>query len=168
MEENVPIVIDISKDIAAQYLLSIRHHEQEIGLILKGHLFIEYILNEIIRKRLVSPGAILGDHRSYTFSVKLQMVYSMGYLPTYLYANIRRINRLRNHLAHNLTVNLSESQFKFTRLDGTEILLTRRARRPRYPVRFYCRMLCFGTLGQLRNHFALNFGEWPVHPEIRI
>lgn len=161
-------MIDISQDLAAQYLLSLRHHEQEIGLILKGHLFVEYVLNEIIRKRLISPDAILADHRSYTFSVKLQMVYSIGCLPTHLYANIKRINRLRNCLAHNLTLDLDETQFKFTRGDGTEVLITTRARRSRYPARVYCRTLCFGTLNQLRNHFALKFGEWPVHPDIQI
>ena len=148
--------------------MALRHHEEEVGLILKGHLFIEYVLNEIIRKQFKSPSAILRDHKSYTFAVKLQMVYSAGYLPKHLFTNIRRINCLRNHLAHNLTLDLAEEDFRFTRSDGTEILVKKTGKRPLYPARYYCRMLCFGTLAQLRNHFALEFGEWPVHPDVPI
>lgn len=168
MKDHQSIVIDLSKDLTAQYLLSLRHHEEEVGLILKGHLFIEYVLNQIIRKQFKSSGTILKDTRSYTFSVKLQMIYSTGYLPPYLFSNIRRINRLRNHLAHNLTLELNESQFRFTRSDGTEILIKKHGKQTRYPARYYCKLLCFGTLGQLRNHFALEFGEWPVHPDFQL
>jgi hypothetical protein len=168
MKNDQPIVISISKDLTAQYLLSLRYHEEEIGLILKGHLFIEYILNEIIRKQFKSPSSILNDHRSYSFSVKLQMIYSVGYIPYYLFANIRHINRLRNQLAHKLTFDLGEDQFKFTRSDGAEVLIKKKGKRPRYPVRYYCKMLCFGTLSQLRNQFALEFGEWPVHPDVQV
>jgi len=168
MKGHQSIVIDLSKDLTVQYLLSLRHHEEEVGLVLKGHLFIEYVLNQIIRKQFKSSGTILKDPRSYTFSVKLQMIYSMGYLPPYLFSNIRRINRLRNHLAHNLTLDLNESQFRFTRSDGTEILIKKHGKHPRYPARYYCKMLCFGTLTQLRNHFALEFGEWPIHPDFKL
>ena len=168
MKGHQSIVIDLSKDLTAQYLLSLRHHEEEVGLILKGHLFIEYVLNQIIRKQFKSSGTILKDTRSYTFSVKLQIIYSTGFLPPYLFSNIRRINRLRNHLAHNLTLELNESQFRFTRSDGTEILIKKHSKHTRYPARYYCKLLCFGTLGQLRNHFALEFGEWPVHPDFQL
>lgn len=96
MNKSESIIIDISKDLTAQYLMTLRHHEEEVGLILKGHLLIEYVLNEIIRKRFRSPGAILKDQRTYPFSVKLQMVYSAGYLPIFLFKNIKRINRVRN------------------------------------------------------------------------
>jgi hypothetical protein len=168
MDIPEPITIDISRDLTAQYMLCLRHHEEEVGLILKGHLFVEFVLNEVIRRQLVSPRNILNDHRSYTFSVKLQIVYSMGYLPAFLYANIGRINKLRNHLAHNLTLNLDPTQFRFTRFDGEEILISKHGRHTRYPTRFYCKMLCFGTLGQLRNHFMLTFGELPVHPDVHI
>ena len=167
MENHQPITIDISKDLVAQYLFSLRHHEEEVGLVLKGHLFIEYVLNEVIRKRFRTPASILNDHRSYTFAVKLQIIYSAGYLPAYLFTNIRRVNRLRNHLAHNLTLDLDESQFKFTRSDGMETLI-KKGKRPYYPVRHYCKMLCYATISQLRNHFALEFGKWPVHPDVEI
>ena len=167
-QDFTPTKVNLSKDLAAQYFLSMRHQEDEVGLILKGHLFIEYVLNQIIRKQFKSYSTILKDSRSYTFSVKLQMIYSTGYLPPYLFSNIRCINRLRNHLAHNLTLDLKESQFRFTRQDGTEILIKKHGRHPRYPARHYCKMLCYGTLSQLRNHFALGFGEWPVHPDFKL
>lgn len=165
MNKSESIIIDISKDLTAQYLMTLRHHEEEVGLILKGHLLIEYVLNEIIRKRFRSPGAILKDQRTYPFSVKLQMVYSAGYLPTFLFKNIKHINRLRNQLAHYLTFRLDEGEFKFTRSDGNEIRVKSKGRHRQYPTRHYCKMLCFGTLTQLRNHFALEFGELPAHPD---
>lgn len=155
MKDDEAIVIDLSKNLTAQYLMSLRHDEEEVGLVLKGHLFIEYVLNQIIRKQFQSSAEILKDPRSYTFSVKLQMIYSTGYLPHYLFSNIRRINRLRNHLAHNLTLKLDETRFKFTRSDGTEILVKKHGRHPRYPARYYCKMLCFGTHRPVAQSFCL-------------
>ncbi|MFX0200908.1 MAG: hypothetical protein ACFFCW_32720 [Candidatus Hodarchaeota archaeon] len=168
MNKSQPIIIDISKDLTFQYLNTLRYHEEEVGLILKGHLLIEYVLNEIIRKRFKCPGPILKDQRAYTFSVKLQMVYSAGYLPIFLFKNIKRINRIRNQLAHHLTFRLDAGEFKFTRTDGNEILVKCKGRPPKYPARHYCKMLCFGTLSQLRNHFALEVGELPLHPDVQI
>ncbi len=168
MNKSQPIIIDISKDLTAQYLKTLRYHEEEVGLILKGHLLIEYVLNEIIRKRFKCPGPILKDQRTYTFSVKLQMVYSAGYLPIFLFKNIKRINRVRNQLAHYLTFRLDAKEFKFTRSDGNETLVKCKGPPPQYPARHYCKMLCFGTLSQLRNHFALEVGELPVLTDVQI
>ena len=161
-----PIETDESKNMTLQYLLSLRHNEEEVGFILKGHLIIEYVLNQIIRKKFKSYSTILDDSRSYTFSVKLQMIYSTGYLPAYLFLNIKRINHLRNHLAHNLTPVIKENQFKFIGPDGKEILV-KKPKHSHYPARHYCKILCVGTLAQLREHFASEFGEWPVHPDIK-
>lgn len=166
MSEEKPIDIDLSKDITAQYLFTLHQHEDDVGLILKGHLLIEFILNEIINRCCKSPKTILRDHRSYTFAVKLQLVYSMGSLPTPIYKSIRRVNRLRNHLAHNLELEIDQSDFSFTRIDGKEILIKMKSKKPRYPARQYCKKLCLGTLVQLRNHFTLQFGELPVYSKI--
>ena len=168
MAAKEAININISKDLTYQYLLSLGRHEDEIGLILKGHLLLEFVLNEIIKKRFKDTGEILRDYRAYTFSVKLQMLYSAGYLPNLLFQNIRRINRLRNHLAHHLKFDLDQSKFKFNGSDGKEISIKTKDLRTRYPIRHYCKTLCFGTLAQFRNHFLLEFGEFPSDPFLEI
>ena len=158
---------DISQDITFKYIASLSYHVDEVGLILKGHLFIEHVLDEIIRNKLKGWKDILADHRTYSFAVKLQLVYSAGYLPEYLFQNIRKINKLRNNVAHNLELVLDEQQFKFVRSDGKEILLKKK-KKQLYPIRRYLKLLCHGTLTQLRNHFMLEFGELPCGSEIEL
>lgn len=85
--EEKPIILDLAKDLVYQYMVTLRSHDDEIAIILKGHLFIEYVLNGIVRKCCRSPRNILRDLR-FTFSIKLQLVYSMGLLPTPIYKNI--------------------------------------------------------------------------------
>jgi hypothetical protein len=51
--------VDITQDITFQYISRLRHHTDELGLVVQGHLLIEYVLNEIIRHRFVRPAAIL-------------------------------------------------------------------------------------------------------------
>ncbi len=96
------ITINIDDDITFQFIRRLRHHEDELGLIIKGHLFVEFIINQIILKRCKSPKEILSDSRAYPFSIKLQIVYSMGLVPYNIYHNVRKITRIRNELAHNL------------------------------------------------------------------
>ncbi|HEY4761154.1 MAG TPA: hypothetical protein VIH42_11290 [Thermoguttaceae bacterium] len=155
--------MNVEDDITFHYIARLRHHEDELGLVIKGHLFVEFVINQIVLKRCKSPKSILDDHRAYPFSVKLQIIYSMGLIPAYIYQNIRKINRIRNELAHNLEINTNKIDFTFVGKEGGEIPLKEKTKRRRYPERHYIKLLCFGTLSQLRNYFLEEFGEFPKY-----
>ncbi len=154
---------NIEDDITYHYISRLRHHEDELGLIIKGHLLIEFIINLIIQKRCKSPNVILEDHRTYSFSVKLQLVYSMDLLPKHIYLNIRKVNKIRNQLAHNLELDTDKLDYKLFNSSGVEVIVKKPKRNMRYPARHYIKMLCFATLSQLRNHFLSEFGELPKY-----
>jgi hypothetical protein len=153
--------MNIDDDITFQFITRLRHHEDELGLIIKGHLFVEFVINQIILKRCKSPKEILKDSRAYPFSVKLQLIYSMGLVPNHIYHNIRKINRIRNELAHNLEIDYKKIDFTFRRDDGKEFSIKKMAQKKKYPERYYIKMLCIGTLMQLRNFYMNEFGEFP-------
>ena len=104
-----------SDDISFEYIAHLKNQEDGLGLIIKWHLLIEFVINRIILQKCKRPKKILDDHRSYPFSVKLQLVYSMELLPNHIYLNIQRINKIRNALAHNLEVEIEAKDFIFAK-----------------------------------------------------
>jgi hypothetical protein len=157
--------MEITKDITFHYIARLRHHTDELGLIVQGHLLIEFILNKIIRRAFKKPTYIVKDHRSYTFAIKAQVLYSTGNLPEYIYRNIRRINSIRNHLAHNLDWDALILDYRFSSEGddlGGEVEIRDPKTRRRVTTRKYIKMLCFGTLSDLRNHFFKTYGEFPA------
>jgi hypothetical protein len=157
------ITISTDDDITYHFIAHLRYHEDELGLIIKGHLFVEFVINQIILKRCKSPKEILKDSRAYPFSVKLQLSYSMGLISNPIYQNIRKINRIRNELAHNLEIDYRKIDFTFCRSDGQEVSIKEKAQKKKYPERYYIKMLCFETLSQLRNFYLNEFGEFPKY-----
>jgi len=147
-------VIDIWANVVTEFLTRLGPQDDELATILKGHLFIEYLLDKIISTKCKSPKRILSDSRSFTFAVKLQLVYSMGLLPDYTYRNIVKINKVRNELAHNLEFTEDKIDMGFAKDDGSEIKIKPKGKKN--PRKFYLRMLCVGTLNQLASHVRAN------------
>jgi hypothetical protein len=67
--------MDLSFDITYQYIARLRYHEDSLGIVLKGHLLIEYVLDVMIEKGLREPKPILSNHRSFPFAVKARLLY---------------------------------------------------------------------------------------------
>ena len=141
---------DITQDITLEFVVRVRLHDDEVAITLKGHLLIEYLINKIIEQNNKTSQSKLEKSRNYTFAKKLQLVYSMGLIPDYLFDNINRINRLRNTLAHNLSFDLEKESMTITKENGEIINIYQKMRR--YPKRYYLKMLCFSTLSQLERH----------------
>jgi hypothetical protein len=155
----------ITRDITFQYISRLRHHTDELGLVVQGHLLIEYVLNEIIRRRFHRPAAILNDHRSYSFAIKARMLYSTGFLPLHIFLNVQRVNSIRNHLAHDLRWDALKLDYRFSRDDNEKKgdVTVRDKRTGRVATRRkYIKMLCLGTLSQLRNHHHATIGGFPA------
>ncbi len=43
--------------------------------------------------------------------------------------------------------------------------ITKNAKKKKYPERYYIKMLCLGTLIQLRNFYVKEFGEFPKYQD---
>ena len=73
--------------------------------ILVTHLFTEHWLNQILQK--FCPHEDLTD---FNYSRKLRVAYGIGRIPMKLYENLKKLNKLRNNMAHQL-------DFDFTTMD---------------------------------------------------
>lgn len=88
--------------------------DDEISPILKGHIFIEKVLETLISKKLPNPEAFFGKRRS--FGLKLDLAYSMDLIDEKYYSAFKAINNIRNKYAHryDYKVNIeSLNGFKF-------------------------------------------------------
>ncbi|MCH8326504.1 MAG: hypothetical protein IIB83_08100 [Bacteroidetes bacterium] len=160
MKKKRVIEINIWDDITMEYISSIRPGEEELGLIIKGHLLIENILNQIIEIKFKNSKLLFDDNRTNSFSVKLNILYSLGFIPKYIFQNITNINKIRNQYAHNLKVDSSKLTFIYYREDK-KINNKGYFKKKRNPVKEYIKLLCFGTLSELRNLFIKEFGKKP-------
>ncbi len=151
-------------DPSFQYIVRMRHNDDALGLTVKGHLIIEYLLNEIIKHQCKAPSKILEDHRTYTFAVKLQLLYAMKLMPEGLYRNVQTLNSIRNQYAHNLDVNANKLSYDIRKDDNQIISCRAHCRKRRYPEREFIKLLVSSCLTSLRNHFYALFHEFPVIP----
>ncbi|MFA4134463.1 MULTISPECIES: hypothetical protein [unclassified Brevibacillus] len=81
------------------------------------HLHVEYLIDRLIREKSPTAKEILTNSQ-YTFSIKLNLVYNMGLIPEYIFTNIKKLNKLRNGIAHNLNIDLSKQDLNFQRDDN--------------------------------------------------
>jgi hypothetical protein len=160
--------MDITKDITFHYTSKVDRRSDELTTVVKGHLLVEFVLNELIRRGLRDPKPLLDDHRSYTFAVKAQILYSARLLPPEIFRNIVRINKIRNQLAHNLQTDQLKIDYKFSRADDEvrgDVEVRDKVTHRRASRKWYIRMLCMGPLSQLRNFFYATYGDFPIPPE---
>jgi hypothetical protein len=76
-----------------------------MSIVLATHLFTEHWINQILLK--FCPHSDLTD---FTYSKKLLIAFSIGKLPDKLFENLKKLNKLRNEIAHRL-------DFDFTKMD---------------------------------------------------
>jgi hypothetical protein len=73
---------------------------------LKGlylHLIVEGYVNQIITKNFKHPKKIL-DSRYYSFYKKIEILKEIGIINDVTFHNMKIVNNIRNHLAHNLYI----------------------------------------------------------------
>ncbi|MES9859774.1 MAG: hypothetical protein ABW157_18285 [Candidatus Thiodiazotropha sp. LLP2] len=88
--------------------------DEEVSPILKGHIFIEKVLETLISKSLANPDAIF--KRTRTFDLKADLALAMGLIDEVYYSAFKAINKVRNNYAHKhvYKVSIEElSGFKF-------------------------------------------------------
>ncbi len=86
------------------------NEETYLQIILKGHLYIENRLIELIKVKLVNPNAIkLND---LNFPTKINLANALGLIDNKKSKLLRNLNSFRNKLAHDLNFELSDKEIK--------------------------------------------------------
>ncbi len=80
--------------------------DDSMGFIVRGHLYIESALMQLIEEAPPDPGAI--DLTRFNFPLKLDLAVALGLMSESETRGYLRLNSLRNKHAHNLGVALSE------------------------------------------------------------
>lgn len=71
-----------------------------LELVLRGHLWIESLVNGVIENRMKNPAALNLDRMS--FAAKIDLAFALGAIDSDNVGWFRALNKMRNRLAHNL------------------------------------------------------------------
>jgi hypothetical protein len=88
--------------------------EEGISPILRGHIFIEKVLETLISNNLKNPATLFG--RTRTFELKVDLALAMGLIDQKYYSAFKAINNIRNNYAHKHDYKVSVEElngFKF-------------------------------------------------------
>lgn len=91
----------------------------ELSPILRGHIFIEKILEAHISKSLHFPKALFSKNRS--FDLKLDLARAMGLLDEKYYSSFKSLNSIRNNYAHRATYKVSFEEINGLKFDWEKI-----------------------------------------------
>lgn len=78
---------------------------KELSSILKGHLFIERLLERYLKQKLPNPEILFKEQ--ITFSQKLKIAFATDTIPEPHYSAISAFNRIRNKYAHSDSYSVS-------------------------------------------------------------
>jgi len=81
-----------------------------MGRVLRSHLIVEYYMTAFIQKNNPNLGSI--DETNIGFAQKVDLIGDNNFLIHELIPGIRRINRVRNRLAHNLSEVVNEDDVR--------------------------------------------------------
>jgi hypothetical protein len=80
---------------------------EQIGRILRCHLAVEHFLTRVIEEMNPSLGSL--SHARVTFSQKLELADTRNPIISSLQPGLRRLNQIRNRIAHQLSATVTES-----------------------------------------------------------
>ncbi|MED3038590.1 hypothetical protein P4313_26950 [Bacillus tropicus] len=81
------------------------NEEDELQIVLRGHLYIEHEIERLLRNHLVKPDAILSDR--FMFMSKLNLAVALGLLSDDEKKPYKILNDLRNDYAHELNYKMT-------------------------------------------------------------
>ncbi|WP_345993100.1 hypothetical protein [Sulfurimonas sp. HSL-1716] len=93
--------------------------DEEVSPILKGHIFIEQVLETLLSNNLQNPSTFFKKNRS--FDIKVDLAYAMGLLNDNYYSAFKAINNVRNKYAHKHNYKVSIQELKAFKFDWEDI-----------------------------------------------
>jgi hypothetical protein len=93
--------------------------DQEISPILKGHIFIEKVLETLISNNLKKPEALFKKMRS--FELKADLALAMGLINQQYYSAFKAINNIRNNYAHKHDYSVSIEELSGLKFEWADI-----------------------------------------------
>ncbi|GAK29436.1 hypothetical protein [Serratia liquefaciens] len=86
---------------------------------MKGHLFIEKVLEASISRSLVEPKTFFRSTRSY--DLKVDLAFAMGLLNNKYYSAFKAINKVRNNYAHKHDYKITLDELNAFKFDWEDI-----------------------------------------------
>ncbi|WP_395166156.1 hypothetical protein [Klebsiella pneumoniae] len=93
--------------------------DEELSPILKGHIFIEKVLETLISRNLVAPKVFFKSTRS--FDLKIDLSFAMGLIDEKYYSAFKAINKVRNNYAHKHDYKVSLEELNGFKFDWEDI-----------------------------------------------
>lgn len=90
--------------------LDIINSQNYLDVVLRGHLFIESKIVEMIQGKLTNPSVL--EFGKISFPLKLQLGAALGLLELEDLPAYKKINRLRNETAHKLTFEVTDEKIQ--------------------------------------------------------
>ena len=78
-----------------------------LGLVLRARLYLEDCVDAVVARKFKNAEFLL-QGRSYSFSVKMDLLRAGNYLDPKLYHDLHGVSRLRNSYAHHLSSDIGE------------------------------------------------------------
>jgi hypothetical protein len=88
---------------------------EQLHLVLRGHLYIEYLLNEIINRSVQNPKEL--ESRRMSFFKKVRLLHALGKIDKPITDLLLSLNSVRNSFAHELYFQVSfDEAFKLVKV----------------------------------------------------
>jgi hypothetical protein len=91
----------------ADWVTKSLYAEDPLGVVIRGHLYVESRLIQLIEQALPEPGAI--DLTRLNFSTKMDLAVALGLLSEGDKRPYAALNALRNRVAHNAEIEIDEA-----------------------------------------------------------
>ena len=110
-EELSPEAAALQQKAINQCLQTLLPQTDALSLIVTGHLYVEYWLEWLLRASIPRPEKILGS-ANLTFAEKLAIAESLGLLKNNLAKATGRLNKIRNHIVHDLEYQIPQEDLQ--------------------------------------------------------
>ncbi|WP_255262190.1 hypothetical protein [Bacillus cereus] len=105
-EFRVHLIKKINKDM--DEFMDATNEEDELQIILRGHIYIEHEIEKMLINHLVEPSVIMGGRNRLNFNTKLNLAVALGLLPKDKKSPYDKLGGLRNKYAHKLNYKMTE------------------------------------------------------------
>ena len=99
-----------NNDAEPNLLFQIIRSEDQIGVVLLGHLWVESILNEILSRKTGCDWSKTVYGGQFTYLNKVRIAVAFGFVEKDLFEPLKVFGELRNRLAHKLGYELTKEE----------------------------------------------------------